>query len=297
VRSIDVAIAEVRDVRVLFNITVDGKPVKSGKATVSLSGEEEREFSIADGQMAVPARLKTGENTFRVKYLEYVKTITYTRSEEGLLETYAKWLLPGLAIIIVVYVFASMRRRPMYTLRIEKMGKKKTNTVWVEPERIVDAIMDIEKSCGWKEVPVSLKELMQSFKKSLTDGADMFDGDVESLMKKMEEKGVVEKYGDYYQLHGWGDIRKNVIKRRMRDSLVLSGERFKDAWGGFELDRFIVSTEYFNTEKNLILVFEDEDEKGRFLEMMEPMSRAEVELKLENGKVTITTVDGLSEFI
>lgn len=297
VRDIDISIVEARDVRVLFNITVDGEPVRSGKARVSLDGVEEREFSITDGQMAVPARMKSGENTFRVRYLEYVETITYTQSQEGLLETYAKWLLPGAAIIIIVYVFASMRRRPTYSLRIEKMGKKKTNTVWVSPEQITDCILDVEKSCGWKDVPVSLKELMQSFKKNITNGADMYDGDVESLMKRMEERRLVEKHGDYYQLGGWGDLRKNVMKRKIRDALVVSGEKFREAWGGFELDRFIVSTEYFNTDKNLILVFEDEEEKRKFLEMMEPLSRAEIELKMENGKVTITTIEGLSEFI
>ena len=297
VKRMDISIVEVRDVRVLFNVTVDGVPVKSGKASVSLDGVEEREFAITDGQMAVPARMKSGENNFRVRYLEYVKTITYTQMQEGLLETYAKWLIPGAVIIAIVYILASVRRRPMYTLRIEKMGKKKTNNVFVAPEQITYALQDVEKSCGWKEVPVSLKELMQSFKKNITDGADMYDGDVESVMKAMEEKGYVEKYGDYYQLHGWGDVHKNVITRRIRDALVLSGEKFKDAWGGFELDRFVVSTEYFNTDKNLILVFEDEEEKRKFLEMMEPLSRAEVELKLENGKVTITTIDGLSEFI
>lgn len=297
VKDVEISIVEARDVRVLFNVTVDGVPVKSGKARVSLDGAEEREFSITDGQMAVPARMKTGENTFRVKYLEYVETITYTQSQEGLLETYAKWLVPGALIIIVVYVFASIRRKPTYSLRIEKMGKKKTNTVWVSPEQIIECIMDVEKSCGWKDVPVSLKELMQSFKKNITNGADMYDGDVESLMKRMEEKRLVERYGDYYQLHGWGDIRKNVIKRRIRDALVLAGEKFRDAWGGFELDRFIVSTEYFNTDKNLIMVFEDEEEKRKFLETMEPLSRAEIELKMENGKVTITTIDGLAEFI
>ncbi len=297
VKRMDISIVDVQDVRVLFNVTVDGVPVKSGKATVSLDGADAREFSITDGQMAVPTRLKAGDNNFGVKYLEYVTTITYTQKQEGLLETYAKWLIPGAVIIVIVYVFASVRRRPMYSLRIEKMGKKKTNNVFVAPAQITDSILDVEKSCGWKEVPVSIKELMQSFKKNITDGADMYDGDVESVMKEMEEKGYVERYGDYYQLHGWGDVHKNVIKRKIRDALVLSGEKFKDAWGGFELDRFIVSTEYFNTDKNLILVFEDAEEKRKFLEMMEPLSRAEVELKLENGKVTITTVDGLSEFI
>ncbi|MEW5996896.1 MAG: hypothetical protein AB1657_04865 [Candidatus Micrarchaeota archaeon] len=297
VKRIDVSIVDVRDVRVIFNVTVDGVPVKSGRAAVSMDGDEEREFSIADGQMAVPARLRAGENNFRVRYLEYVETIPYSQKEEGLFDVYLKWLVPGLAVIAGVYVYASIRRRPVYTLRIEKMGKKKANTVWVAPGQVVDAIRDVEKSCGWKDVPVSLKELMQSFKKNMTDGADMYDGDVESLMKKMEERGLVERYGDYYQLRGWGDVRKNVMKRKARDALVLSGEKFRDAWGGFELDRFVVSTEYFNTDKHLILVFEDEEEKRRFLDSMEPLSRAEMDLKLENGKVTITTVDGLSEFI
>jgi hypothetical protein len=86
-------------------------------------------------------------------------------------------------------------------------------------------------------------------------------------------------------------------RRRIRDALVLGGERFKDAWGGFELDRTVVSTEYFNTEKKLLVVFENEEEKNGFLEAMEPFSRAEIELKMENGKVVVTTIDGLSEFI
>jgi hypothetical protein len=94
---------------------------------------------------------------------------------------------------------------------VERMGKKQATRLKVSPGQITDAIADVEKSYGWKEVPISLKELTQSFKKNITDGMDMYDGDVEGLMKKMEEKGAVQRYGDYYQLHGWGDAKKNVI--------------------------------------------------------------------------------------
>lgn len=297
VREIDVQVVELKDVRMSFNITVDGVPVKSGKAKVSLDGEEEREYSINDGQMSVPVRLKAGTNNIRVRYLEYVATIRYEQTQESMFDVYAKWLLPGLVVIAIVYVVASSRRRPTYRLKVERMGKKQAVRLAVKPEQITEAITDVQKSCGWKGVPVSLKELMQSFKKNITDGMDMYDGDVEGLMKKMEERGVVQRYGDYYQLHGWGDPKKNVIRRKIRDALVLAGEKFKDAWGGFELDRMVVSTEYFNTQKKLILVFENEEERQYFLESMEPFSRAEIELKMENGKVIVTTVYGLSEFI
>ncbi|MFA5412048.1 MAG: hypothetical protein WC350_01725 [Candidatus Micrarchaeia archaeon] len=297
VRAINISISELRDVRMEFNVTVDGVPVKTGKAMVSLDGAEEREYSISDGRMSVPVRLKSGVNSIRVKYLEYVTIISYEQTEESLIDVYAKWLIPGVLLVAGVYVVASARRKPTYRLRVERMGKKQATRLKVSPGQITDAIADVEKSCGWKEVPISLKELTQSFKKNITDGMDMYDGDVEGLMKKMEEKGSVQRYGDYYQLHGWGDAKKNVIKRRIRDVLVLAGEKFRDAWGGFELARIVVSTEYFNTEKKLILVFENEEEKDGFLQAMEPFSRAEIELKMENGKVVVTTIDGLSEFI
>ena len=298
VKDIEVKIADVRDVRVMFNITIDGKPVKSGSALVSFEGaEEEREYPIINGIMSVPAKLSSGKNTFKVRYLEYRQNVVYERTKEGLFDVYLKYGPFAALLIAVVYGYGRVRKKPAYVLKIEKMGRKKRNVVTVEADQILYCVENAEKTFGWKNVPISFKELVHSIKKNITDGADMYDGDLDSILKRLEEKGLVEGYGGYYQLKGWGDVKENVLKRQIRDRLVLSGERFEESNGGFQVKQFLVSINYHKTKDKLVVVFEDEQDRRNFLESLPPEERALLDLKMENDLVRITTLQGLDEIL
>ena len=297
VKDIEIKIDKIYDVRVFFNVTVDGEPVQSGKAYVSLEGEGEREYTIVDGVMSVPTKLKSGENIFRVRYLEFREKVVYDREGQGIFDVYLRYGPIALIAIIAVYAYGRARRKPTYRLKIETMGQKKRNSVFVNGDQILYCLEHAEKTFGWKNIPVHFTEIVHSVKKNITDGADIFDGDLDAILRRLEEKGEVESYGDYYQLKGWGDVKDNTIRRQLRDKLVVAGERFTEEADGFRTDDYFISTKYLDKKGHLIVVFENEQDRRSFLKSLPPKERAMVDLKMENDLVRMTTLEGLDDML
>ena len=296
--SIDIERTESWDVRTVFSVNIDGEPLKSGDLYVSVNNEEAKRYPVIDGQASVPARLQGGDNVFRVQYLEYKKTIVYAREQAGPLETYIRWGPVILVIIIVVYVGASMRKRPTYTIKIEAAARQERNTMEVTRAEILDAIKYVEDRFGWENVPVTLNEIAYSIRKNITDGADVLDGDLETILRELEKKGFVERHGDYYQLTGWGDVKKNVLMRVARDTLVKNGVAFKEKKEGLDIGTAVVSTEYQpELPKKLIMVFDGEEDKRRFMGSLKGNERARLEVRRTNDLLRLVEIDKLEEIL
>ncbi len=295
VKEIEITREGTWDIRTVFGINVDGEPLKTGEVFISVNGEEEARYPIIDGTVAIPVRLQGGQNVFRVRYLEYKEDIVFMREQEGTLETYMKYGPFIVAFILVVYVLASMRRRPTYSLRIEAVARKERNTLEVTAGQITECIEMIEEKFGWEKVPVKISELGYEIRKHITDGADILEGDLEMILRTLEEKGLVERYGDYYQLAGWGDVRKNVLMRQVRDVLVKNGVNFREIKRGMELESFIISAEYFESEKKLVLIFDGEEDLRKFMRGLKGAEKASLEIKKSNDRVVLTTIGELEE--
>ncbi len=297
VKSIEINREESWNMRTLFSVEVDGEPLKTGDLYVSVNNGETEKYPIADGQVSVPVKLQSGKNVFRVQYLEYKETITYTREQAGTIETYIKWGPFIVVFIIIVYVAASMRKRPVYTIKVEAVAKKERNTVEVEPEDLIECIKYLQDRFGWDKVPIKLNEFAYSVRKNITDGAEVLDGDLEAMLKELEKKGKVERYGDYYQLSGWGDVKKNVLMREARDILVSRGIGFKETKKGFSIGSSLISADYIETDKKLILIFENEEDIRRFMKSLKGDERARLEVKKANDALNITTINRLEEIL
>ncbi|MBD3389901.1 hypothetical protein GF415_03000 [Candidatus Micrarchaeota archaeon] len=297
VKGIEINREESWNMRTLFSVEVDGEPLKTGDLYVSVNNGEEEKYPIADGQVSVPVKLQSGKNVFRVQYLEYKETITYTREQAGTIETYIKWGPFIVIFIIIVYVAASVRKRPVYTIKVEAVAKKERNTVEVEPEDLIECIKYLQDRFGWNKVPIKLNEFAYSVRKNITDGAEVLDGDLEAMLKELEKRGKIERYGDYYQLSGWGEVKKNVLMREARDILVSRGIRFKETKKGFSIGSSLISADYIETEKKLIVVFENEEDIRRFMKSLRGDERARLEVKKANDALKITTVNRLEEIL
>ncbi|MEM4272527.1 MAG: hypothetical protein QXH30_02965, partial [Candidatus Bilamarchaeaceae archaeon] len=297
VKKVEIRLEEVWDIREVFSVKVDEEPLQSGKLKVSINDEEPKEYSIIGGAVSTTERLRSGENVFRVQYLEYKEDIKYTRTQESTFEVYVKYGPFAVILIVAVYVLATMRRKPTYTLKIEKMARQERRSLEVSAEQIVECIENAQEKFGWGNVPVTVSEIAYEARRSITDGADIFDGDLEAILKKLEKKGLVERYGEHYQLKGWGDVRANVLKRKVRDTLIMSGVEFSEKKEGFDIGSALVSTRYVETPKKLIIVFEDEEDKRKFTKSLSGDEHAMLELKRANGLVSLVTVEQLEEML
>ncbi len=297
VKDIQVVREGTWDIRTVFSVTVDGEPLKTGHLYVSINNEEAEKYPIIDGHVTVAEKLQSGTNIFRVQYLEYKEDIVYERGDVGTIETYIKWGPFILVFIIIIYVLATMRKQPMFTIKIEAVARKERNTVEVSCNRMVDCINYLEEKFGWEKVPVKLGEIAYSIRKNITDGADVLDGDLEAILKTMEARGLVERDGDYYQLKGWGDVKKNVLMRRVRDILVKNGIRFKEKKKGFDIGSALLSADYLDMDKKLILVFDGEEDMRRFMSSLKGSERARLEVKKTNDMIRLIAIDRLDEIL
>ena len=297
VKNIEIVREETWDIRTEFSVNVDGEPLKTGDLYVSLNNEEAEKYPIIDGHVTVTEKLQSGTNVFRVQYLEYKEDIVYAGGQTGTIETYIQWGPFILIFIIIIYVLASMRRKPMYTIKIEAVARKERNSVGISTEQMVECINYLETKFGWNHVPVKLGEIAYSIRKNVTDGADVLDGDLEAILKAMEAKEIVEREGDYYQLNGWGNVRKNVLMRRVRDTLVRSGIKFKETKRGFDIGSAIISADYTDMNKKLILAFDGEEDMRRFMNSLKGSERARLEVKKTNDMIRLIAVDSMEEIL
>ncbi len=297
VKEIEIKREGTWDIRTVFSVSVDGKPLKTGELYVSLNNKEAEKYPIIDGHITVNEKLQSGTNIFRIQYLEYKKDIVYEGVQSGTIETYLQWGPFILIFIIVIYVLASMRRKPMYTIKIEAVARKERNVIQITTEQLVECINYLENKFGWEKVPVKLGELAYSIRKNITDGADVLDGDLEAILKTLEQNGIVERDGDYYQLTGWGDVKKNVLMRKVRDTLITNGIKFKETKKGFDIGTAVISATYVNINKKLILVFDGEEDVRRFMSSLKGGERAKLEIKKTNDKLALVAIERLEEII
>jgi hypothetical protein len=297
VKEIGIVQEGTLDIRTIFGITVDGEPLKTGDVYVSLNGADEERYPVIDGTVAIPVRLQGGQNVFRVRYLEYKEDIVVERGQEGTLETYVKYG-PFIGLfLVVVYVAASMRKKPKYALKIEAAAKQERNVLEVEAKDITGCMKAIEEKFGWEKVPVRLSEIGYEIRKQITDGADIMEGDLEMILRSLEERGLVERYGEYYQLSGWGDVKKNVLMRQARDVLVKNGVKFRKGKKGMELDSFVISAEYFESSRKLVLIFDGEEDLRKFMRGLKGAEKAAIEIKKSNDLLVLTTIGELEEIL
>ncbi len=297
VRKVEIKLDEAWDIREVFSVNIDGEPLQSGKMKISINDGETKEYSIIGGTVSTTERLKSGENVFRVQYLEYKQDITYMRTQESTFEVYIKYGPFAVIVIVIVYVLATMRKRPIYILKIEKMARQDRRPMEVAPVQIVECMEKAQERFGWARVPITVAEIAYEARLDITDGSDIFDGDLEAILKKLEKKGLVERYGEHYQLSGWGDVRTNVLKRKVRDAIVMNGVEFTEKKDGFDIGSALVSTQYVETPKLLILAFEDEEDKRKFTKALSGDEHAMLELKRANGLVSLVTIEQLEEML
>jgi hypothetical protein len=297
VKNIKIIREGTYDIRTVFRITVDGEPLKSGDLYISVNNEEAKKYPIIDGHATIAEKLQGGKNVFRVQYLEYKEDIIYTREQAGTIETYLTWGPVILVFIVVVYVLASMRKRPVYTIKVGAFSRKERNELEITYDDIKGCFEYIEDKFGWENVPVKLNEIAYSVRKNITDGADVLDGDLEAILKTMEKKEMVERYGDYYQLRGWGDVKKGVLMRQARDTLVKNGVKFKETKNGFDSGSEIISAEYADLKKKLLLVFDGEEDARRFMNSLKGSERARIEIKKANDMIKLVPIDRLEDLL
>ncbi len=297
VKDIDISLETAEDLRYIFFVNIDGEPVESGMVYVSLNDGEERRYAISHGYVTISAKTEKGMNLFKMKYLQFYAEVPYESKAEDWLGAITTFGIPGLVVILIIFAYVWAAKKPMYKLRLEHSSSEKRRELPVKEKQIIETFGGVEKLFRWKQIPLTSKEIMIGLKKRITDGADISDGNLENILKKLMEKDLVESHLEYYQLKGWGDVKKNVLLRIIQDKLIEKGTTFKRVEDGFLVGNRVITPVYDHRKEKTIVVFEDAEEVRRFIKGMSEDNRAVFELKKENDILQITTLSRLDEIL
>ena len=294
VTEIQITLDEVIGYNYFFEVTVDGKPLKEGSVKVSLNGGEESNTEyIDDGVLVVGANPPKGENVFNFRYEGTTINVPYTYDKESIFDTYIKYGIPGLFLVAIVYVGARLSRRPTYILRATEGTKEIRKEVRISRSELEEAFRNVRKDIKIGKNPITAKEFEIAVKRYLTKGADITEGNIEEMLKKMVNKGTLESYRQYYQFAGEGDIKQKVLMRMIREQLIENGISFRTSKNRFITKDYEIGLYGEKFDGKALIVVDDENEVKKIYDSMDGDERAKTRIKEANGLITFVPVDRL----
>jgi len=298
VKNLQLSYQGSRGYSYVFNVVVDGEPVKNVEAKVSLENSTMvKTFYVSDGELTVPAELKQGLNNFNIKIFNTTRKIEVNYESEGLLNFYIKYGSISLALIAAVYFWARMSRSPVYTIRIGEIAGEIRKDLHMPVQSAIAAFKSVRKELGIGNSPITAHEFSIALKRHVTEGADVTEGNVEEIMQRLVSKGLLESHRQYYQLKGEGDIRRNALMRRVRDRLIEAGITFKVKGRKFVTGQFEIG--FFGEKflKNAIIVVEDQQELDSIMKGLSQKELSALQIKIANGVTQFVTIDRLDDVL
>lgn len=298
VENLEIELVDSSGVFYTFSVTVDDEPLQNTEVYVSLGNSTQKEKSyVSQGLLVVRAKLDKGENVFNMEMLGSRMPVTIYNEQTSLLEFYLKYGAPGLFMVVLIYFGARMTRRPSYRLRFGEAGTYIRQEIRLPMERAIGSFKKIREDMNLGRAPITPHEFSVSLKRYLTNGADVTEGNVEEILKKLVKSGRLETHRDYYQLKGEGDVIRNVLRRMIREKLIESGTMFKESGSKFITKDYEIGFFEENFSKKGIVVVNDRYETKRVLASLSNSEKARLRILQSNGMITIVPIDKLKDVL
>jgi hypothetical protein len=298
VRDIRITLLQRRGVTYTFSVLADGAPLASNEVVVSLgSSKKGNKYFISDGLVTINAKLDKGDNVFNFDLAGTTIPVTVANQEDPIFDVYLKYGVPGLIIVAAVYFGARMSRRPTYRLRFGDSANTVRQEMTLPIERAMESFKMIRKDMNLGNNPITAQEFTISLKRYLTNGADVTEGNVEEILKKLVKAGHLESHRDYYQLKGEGDIKRNSLRRLIKEKLIESGTMFSESDSRFITKDFEIGFFGGKFTKKALIVFDDKAEMNHIFDNLSQTESARIKLMQANDTVQFVTIDRLGDIL
>lgn len=298
VSELSIRFIEQTGITYTFYAESDGEPLKNAEVMASLSGSSNKKrFYISEGYLRVPANTEPGKSVFEFELYEGVIPVTVESRSANPLDFYLRWGIPAALIVAVVYFGARLSRRPVYTLRFGESGNNIRQEVQLSVGEVKDLIAKTREDLRLGSMPITPQEYTVSLRRHITNGADVTEGNVEDIFKRLVSKGMLASHREFYQFPDEGDVRKSALRRLIKERLIENGVMYKEGPESFTTKDFEIG--FFGTrfKKKGIVIFDDEGEMRRTLASLSEAERVELRLRQANDLLVLMPVDRLSDVL
>jgi hypothetical protein len=298
VKDLNLTLADRRGVTFVFSIMVDDKPLEGGEALVWMGNStDKRKFYVSNGQLTINTQLVQGANVFNFDIDGSTLRYQIDNTQEPIFEFYLKYGSISMIIVVVVYFAARMTKRPVYALRFGDSVGYVRQEIAVPIERALESYKSVRRDMKLEGVPITPQEFSVGLKRYLTNGADITEGNVEEILKKLEKAGALESHRDYYQIKGEGDVRGNVLRRIIRENLIESGTPFQEIDGKFVTKDYEIGFFGDSFAKKGIIIVDDKSEVKRILSSLTEREQARIRIMQSNATIEFVPIDRLSDML
>lgn len=299
VKNVNIELKEVKGNFYMFYVSVDGIALKEGEANVSIknSTTPAQHYMINDGMLTVGAKLQKGKSILVFNLLGGKIDVNIEPNEQtNIYEVYTKYGPIGILIILIIYAIAVLNRKQAYKIRVVELApeiRKEVKITYKLAQEIFRSVRQDLKVDG----PIKTQEFAVGLKRYATEGADVTEGNVEEILKKMSGNGIILSWKGYHQLATEGKIRTNVMKRIIREKLIERGIEFKINGEKYQTRDFEIGFFGDRFKKKAIVVFEDYEELKRTLASLSEKERSKLFLKEFNGILNLVSIDQLEDVL
>jgi len=298
VKDVQIQLAERRGTAYVFAVDVDGKPLQNSEADVWIGNStDRRKFYISQGEIVVNTQLQQGTSVFNFDLSGSTIMVPVGNTQEPIFDFYLKYGLPGLLLVVGVYFAARMTRRPTYGLRFGDSAGYIRQEIAVPTGHALEAFKSVRKDMKLEGSPITPQEFSVALKRYLTNGADITEGNVEEILKRLEKNGSLESHRDYYQLKGEGDVKTNVLRRMVRENLIESGTSFQEKDGKFITKDFEIGFFGDKFSKKGLIIVDDKAEIKRILSGLTEREQARLRIMQSNSTIEFVPIDRLGSML
>lgn len=281
-----------------FSVLLDDSPVQSSAATVSFANSSSsKKYYIQNGTLLISAAMPKGKNTLIFEIDGQSIPLEINNTSEPLFDFYLKFGIPVFFLILIVFIVSKITRRPIYRIRFNSTSSPSRFEQKISSSAIIEAFSNYRKDLSLNSSPLSLSEFNLALKKYLTLGSDITEGNLESLLKKLEKQNLLKSHNNFYSLPLDGDPATLAILRIIRDRLIENGINFNQKGNLFETRPFQVGTKDCTFTKNALVVFQNGSELNSYLVSLESSERSKVEIKIQNGTLILATLENFEDYL
>lgn len=297
VKDLDIELVDRRGVTFQFKVTVDGEPLDNTDVLVGIGNSTKGKFYVSAGELIVQAKPDPGENVFNIDIFGTTVPYHYNNDQKGFFDFYLTYGLPGIGLVLVIYFGARLSRKPMYSVRFGESATYIRQEIRLPLGRALDSFKRIRMDMKLGRSPITPHEFSISLKRYLTNGADVTEGNVEEILKRLVGTGKLEAHRDYYQLKGEGDVKRNTLRRMAREKLIESGTPFEDKDGKFITKDFEIGFFGQDFKKKGIVVVDDNSEVDRIIHSLSESERSRIDILRANDMIRFVPIGKLEDVL